>query len=253
MVGLMLRSYEHRGNARRFAPAAHAELEIAWVERGSATYRIGRSEHAPRIGSAILVPPGVEHATTFGPQMVARSIRVPATLVENVSDVLGLTPGAIPHVIADARTVVALGRTLAYESADGGPAQTMLLEALAESIAIAALRELARRPTTNTSHDPRLARAVDLIHARLAEPLTIDDLACAAGMSRFHFSRVFRAQLGASPYRFLQNARIDRARALLQTTRCSVTEAALSVGITDLGRFSAMFRARVGALPSTIR
>jgi len=90
------------------------------------------------------------------------------------------------------------------------------------------------------------------VHARYCEPLAIADLARAAAMSRYHFSRRFRAELGVSPYRFLQRVRIQRARELLRGQQRSVTHVALAIGFTDLARFAAAFRAQFGVLPSEV-
>jgi AraC-like DNA-binding protein len=82
--------------------------------------------------------------------------------------------------------------------------------------------------------------------------LSIDDLARTARMSRFHFSRVFRDEVGKSPYQLLVETRIERAQALLKSGQ-AVTEAALSVGFMDLSRFSKAFRRQVGCSPSEYR
>ena len=64
---ISLQRYVHVGARRRFAPSAHAQVEIAWIDAGAASWRIGSAEHAPAPGRAGIVPAGVEHATTFAP------------------------------------------------------------------------------------------------------------------------------------------------------------------------------------------
>lgn len=68
-------------------------------------------------------------------------------------------------------------------------------------------------------------------------------------MSRYHFSRRFRDEVGQSPYKFLVRMRVERAAERLRAG-LSVTEAAYEVGFAGLGRFSHAFRARFGVLPS---
>ena len=58
-----------------------------------------------------------------------------------------------------------------------------------------------------------LLRARDLADARFAEPLDVDDLAAAAGLSRAHFSREFRRAFGVSPHAYLLTRRLERAAA----------------------------------------
>ena len=78
-----------------------------------------------------------------------------------------------------------------------------------------------------------LLKAKDLADARYAEPLGVDDLAEAAGLSRAHFSREFRAAFGESPHSYLLTRRMERAAALLRTTDRSVADICLSVGLTE--------------------
>ena len=58
----------------------------------------------------------------------------------------------------------------------------------------------------------------------------MDDLARAAGLSRAHFSREFRAAFGESPHTYLLTRRMERAAALLRNTDRSVADVCLSVG-----------------------
>src|SRR3954451_3003036 len=82
-------------------------------------------------------------------------------------------------------------------------------------------------------HPParHLLRAKDLADARYSDPLDVDDLARAAGLSRAHFSREFRRAFGESPHAYLLTRRLERAAALLRTTDHSVAEICVSVGL----------------------
>src|SRR3954453_12599666 len=86
-----------------------------------------------------------------------------------------------------------------------------------------------------------LVRAEDLADARYHEPLDVDDLAAAAGLSRAHFSREFRRAFGESPHAYLLTRRLERAAALLRTTDHSVAEICLSVGLQSGGSFPTSF------------
>lgn len=76
-----------------------------------------------------------------------------------------------------------------------------------------------------------LLRAKDLADARYFEDLGVDDLARAAGLSRAHFSRAFRAAFGEPPHAYLLTRRLERAAALLRTTDRSVADVCFSVGL----------------------
>jgi AraC-like DNA-binding protein len=98
-----------------------------------------------------------------------------------------------------------------------------------------------------------LLRAKDLADARYAEPLGVDDLARAAGLSRAHFSREFRRAFGASPHAYLLTRRLERAAALLRTTDNSVAEICLAVGLQSIGSFTTSFKRAFGATPTAYR
>jgi AraC-like DNA-binding protein len=98
-----------------------------------------------------------------------------------------------------------------------------------------------------------LLRAKDLADARYSEPLGVDDLAGAAGLSRAHFSREFRRAFGESPYGYLLTRRLERAAALLRTTDRSVLDICLSVGLQSLGSFTSSFTRTYGMSPTAYR
>lgn len=95
-----------------------------------------------------------------------------------------------------------------------------------------------------------LRRARDLVDRDFAEPLDLDALAAAAGVSKYHFLRCFTATYGITPAVYLTERRIERAQDLLRATNLTVTEVCMLVGYTSLGSFSSKFRALVGMTPS---
>jgi AraC-like DNA-binding protein len=98
-----------------------------------------------------------------------------------------------------------------------------------------------------------LLRAKDLADARYFETLDVNDLARAAGLSRAHFSREFRAAFGESPHSYLLTRRLERAAALLRTTDRSVAEICFSVGLQSVGSFTTSFKRTFGMSPTAYR
>ncbi|MGW4848945.1 helix-turn-helix transcriptional regulator [Nocardia brasiliensis] len=97
---------------------------------------------------------------------------------------------------------------------------------------------------------PHLRRARDLADRRYADPLDLDELAAAAGVSKYHFLRAFAAVYGLTPAAYLTERRIERAQDLLRSTNLTVTEVCMLVGYSSLGSFSSKFRKLVGVTPS---
>ena len=98
-----------------------------------------------------------------------------------------------------------------------------------------------------------LLRARDLADARYFEPLGVDDLAHAAGLSRAHFSREFRQAFGESPHAYLLTRRLERAASLLRGTDRSVADICLSVGLQSIGSFTTSFTRTFGRSPTAYR
>jgi len=101
--------------------------------------------------------------------------------------------------------------------------------------------------------DRHLLRAKDLADARYSDPLTVDDLAHAAGLSRAHFSRAFRRAFGESPHAYLLTRRLERAAALLRSTDRSVTEICFAIGLHSVGSFTSSFTRTYGVPPAAYR
>src|SRR6185312_4289766 len=98
-----------------------------------------------------------------------------------------------------------------------------------------------------------LLRARDLADARYFEPLDVDDLARAAGLSKAHFSRAFRDAFGETPHGYLLTRRLERAAALLRQTDRSVAEICLAVGLQSIGSFTTSFGRAYGMSPTSYR
>jgi AraC-like DNA-binding protein len=98
-----------------------------------------------------------------------------------------------------------------------------------------------------------LLRAKDVADARYAEPLEVEDLARAAGLSKAHFSREFRRAFGDSPHAYLLTRRLERAAALLRATDRSVADICLSVGLRSIGSFTTSFTRAFGVSPTAYR
>ncbi len=98
-----------------------------------------------------------------------------------------------------------------------------------------------------------LLRAKDLADSRYFEPLDVDDLARAAGLSRAHFSREFKRAFGEAPHAYLLTRRLERAASMLRLTDGSVAEICFSVGLQSVGSFTSSFTRTYGVSPSAYR
>jgi AraC family transcriptional regulator len=98
--------------------------------------------------------------------------------------------------------------------------------------------------------DQKLKRVIDLIESRFAEGISLRELAAAACLSQFHFSRLFQRATGLSPHRYLTERRIQDAKTKLAEGRLSLVEIALEAGFGSQGNFNRIFRKHTGLTPS---
>ncbi|MDG9720180.1 AraC family transcriptional regulator [Streptomyces sp. DH24] len=95
--------------------------------------------------------------------------------------------------------------------------------------------------------------AVTTIRERFWEPLSLDELARSAMVSKYYFLRVFTRVTGVTPGRFLCAVRIQEAKRLLMTTSLTVAEIAVRVGYSSTGSFTRRFTELVGLSPTHYR
>ena len=106
------------------------------------------------------------------------------------------------------------------------------------------------RPHTMSPN--RLKRAEDFIEANLGQDMSLQDIANAAGMSLFHFAKVFKQATRRSPHQYVTERRMLQARSLLHDGRLSIGEVASAVGLSQ-NRFGIVFKRLLGMTPSRFR
>ncbi|MBV9926977.1 MAG: helix-turn-helix transcriptional regulator [Acidobacteria bacterium] len=138
-------------------------------------------------------------------------------------------------------------------------ASPLFVEAIAQAVAIHLARNYGvTDEESHTSSSPslpgyKLRQLTDWMAEHLAEEFSLERLAAQAGLSKFHFQRLFKAATGVSPSRYHIDLRINEARRLLRETKLGVIEVALEVGYTNPSHFARLFRRETGLSPSDYR
>jgi AraC-like DNA-binding protein len=91
------------------------------------------------------------------------------------------------------------------------------------------------------------------IDAHASEAINLDDAAREAGLSPFHFLRLFRNVLGVTPHQYLVRSRLRRAAKLLAEEERAITDIAFDVGFGDLSNFVRSFHRAAGVSPRAFR
>lgn len=103
------------------------------------------------------------------------------------------------------------------------------------------------------SRNPVLVATITLMNQHFDEPLSMDELAEAAGYSRRHLERLFRSSTGKTPGDFYRGLRLDHGRNLLSTTNLSLQEVAIICGFGSAAHFSKSFKSRFGTSPTRLK
>ncbi len=103
----------------------------------------------------------------------------------------------------------------------------------------------------NPSQPIRLAR--QFLHRHYHTPITVEDVSREVALSPYHLIRAFRSAYNQTPYQYLVDLRIAKAKELLRNSDLSITEICASVGYNSLGSFSTLFRKTTGVSPRTYR
>ncbi len=134
---------------------------------------------------------------------------------------------------------------------------SLFVHSLAQALTVHLVRTYrdpeAKGRRSNALQAYKLRRVIDFMNQRLAEPFSLADLAEAAHLSEYHFSRLFKRATGLSPSQYFIRLRMDRARQLLLDTDRSIIDIGMEVGYSGPSHFSQVFRRQVGIAPSAYR
>lgn len=225
--------------------------------------RCGRVyESAGRVGEAAIIPAG-EASTWDGTVPAHITVRIPAAaMVEVASDVL--PKGPVRQEIANNFRIrdPFIANMGAIFSLEIGRAPHPAQDVLVESLVTALLLHLMRGYTGLSWRDEQplqsaapatLRRALSYIEDQPDVRISLSDLAAAAGLSRFHFSRLFRRHIGMTPALYVERSRIERAKNMMRVNEVSLADVAYAVGFADQSHFTRRFRHHEGCTPSDYR
>jgi AraC family transcriptional regulator len=99
----------------------------------------------------------------------------------------------------------------------------------------------------------RLRRIKELVHARMEDDLSLDEMAQSVGLSTAHFARMFRKSTGVTPHQFVLRQRLERAKAMLRAPDARVLDVAVACGFKTQQHFAQVFRDVCGVSPTEYR
>lgn len=237
-----------------FAPHSHDGFAIGVIERGAEGFRYrGAMQYAPA-GSVVLVNPGELHTghSVHEGGWTYRMMYPEPWMLEDVATQLNRRFRGIPFfrsAVVDDPDAAMLIRALhasVEQPASALERQSRLFAALVSLVT----RHTAPAPQpgrTGSEHEA-VRRARDYLEAHPGEDVTLEQLASLAGLSVFHFVRVFRREVGLPPHAYQIELRVRRARELLRQG-LPPGQVAAALGFSDQSHLTREFKRRVGLTP----
>lgn len=240
------------GTAARPFVEVHRRHSLSFVRRGSFGCRTLGAMHELVAGAVLVGRPGREYVATHehhGGGDECLSVKLSPELAHSLAGEslwrLARVP-PLPQVMVFGEQAQAA----AEERSCVGVDEAALVFA-GKCAAITGGRE--SRPRVNPRARRRAIEAALWLEAHAADAVRLEDAARAAGLSPFHFLRVFAAVVGVTPHQHLMRLRLARAARLLCDRTMTVTEVALEAGFADLSNFVRTFRRAAGASPGEFR
>jgi AraC family transcriptional regulator len=144
------------------------------------------------------------------------------------------------------------------EMVAGFPSGRLFLDSVEQAIAVTlvnghAVRHRPVQVYRGGLGSARLRRIKELVHAKMEEDLSLDEMAQSVGLSTAHFARIFRKSMGETPHQFVLRQKLERAKRMLRAPDARVLDVALACGFKTQQHFAQVFRDVCGASPTEYR
>ena len=189
-------------------------------------------------------------------------IRIASRFIQSVArEALAMNPDRLelrPEFRTRDRQIEAISMMLLSELQQENIGGRLYIESLANVLAVHLIRQYASVEPRLTVYEGGLPerqvlRVFEYINENLNQDIKLADLAQLLDISQFHFSHLFKQAIGISPYQYLIQQRIERAKQLLKQTERSIMEIALECGFNSHSHISKQFRQLTGITPTAYR
>ncbi|MGD1906476.1 MAG: AraC family transcriptional regulator [Leptolyngbyaceae cyanobacterium] len=153
------------------------------------------------------------------------------------------------------RHLQTLIQALLIEAEMGGPNGRLYADTIATALATHFVNHYGIDNPVDFSQVPvlerqRLGGVIDYIEAHLTEEISLADLALVAGLSKFHFSRLFKGAIGLTPHKYVLKRRVERSLPFLKRGELPLAQIAQQFGFADQAHFARVFKQVKGITPS---
>jgi AraC family transcriptional regulator len=156
------------------------------------------------------------------------------------------------------RRLSAIVAAVEAEMVAGFPSGRLFMDSVEQAMAVALVNGHAVRHRPVQIYrgglgSARLRKIRELVHAKIEDDLSLDEMAQSVGLSTAHFARLFRKSMGETPHQFVLRQRLERAKAMLRAPDARVLDVALACGFKTQQHFAQVFRGVWGVSPTEYR
>lgn len=163
----------------------------------------------------------------------------------------------IPHLIIQDALIYQIGMGLQHQLKTYGAHSRLYAESAATFLAVHLLQTYSTRKVVVPQYEgglpqQKLKQAIEYIQEHLAQEISLDELADYLGISRYYFCRLFKQSIGISPYQYVIQQRVERAKQLLLQGRMSISDIAIACGFAHQSHLNRHFKRLIGVTPKTL-
>lgn len=211
-------------------------------------------------GDALLYPFGLPHKGHSFSQADFLVLYLEPKFVERTAQEISIRERVeiVPQARFEDRLVADVAKHLLIEIESGGATGTLYAESLMTALAARLVKQYSNSRILPCDYKGglskvRLCLILEYIDEHLSEDLSLERLAAICCLSQFHFCRLFKQSIGVSPYQYLIQQRVERAKQLLLQKRLSVAEVAQTVGFNEQSQLTRHMKRVTGLTPMQLR
>lgn len=255
-----------------FPVHTHDFSELVLITGGAGTHVVGQQSYRVRAGDAFVTSGSRAHGYKDAAGMVRQIVMFDPRRLPPQRELYRDLPGFHAMFVLEEqyrashrfqsrltldapalRAAVGMIRQMAEEVQSRQPGYAAAAWAGFSQLVVFLSRQYTLRPSESSGALLQLAGVISYIDEHYASPITLDELACRAGLSRNRFIAAFKRATGHTPIDHLLRARVSAAVRLLSETELSITRLALDAGFTDSNYFARQFRRIMGVTPRSYR
>ena len=262
LIGIEPYSVSH-DVGKDFPQHVHYELELILVVEGRMRTVVNGTQYDINEGEVVGIGSMVNHSyinlpektrtfiVEFGPVFIGEKYKF---ITQNSFDIKIYKPGEHDEIIKCMRDIIKAKDA-------GGEFSSMMIRSLLYRLFVLVAEDNSQESATQPAADPtpqreemsKVQNALNLVHHRYKEPLTINDAAAACGYGKSVFCKVFKNAVGVGFHQYLNAHRIEIAKYLLSETTTPIDCIADTVGYKDTKTFYRLFKATLGMSPGEYR